>query len=595
MWAICVSGGGLSGGTGATGAPGQKGDTGESGTGEKGETGATGATGATGGTGGIGTSGGTGAQGQVGKTGATGGSGGTGATGDTAIGGQSVSKIPEPSQIWYVNHGLGTRYVVVECMTLTGLRVIPKQVIFSDENNVQIVFDNRERYSGYCTCVSGGGRTGATGAGGVLGKPFKVDYPVWSLDDKFLTKIEKEIYPRRKEPISISIWLDDRENKKYPFGDEYSLHRHAIVYDGVRWHDYGPFIGDTGGTGAGSISVGNDDKSILFDNTNKLLFDKESGFNVSQPAENEVLISLDSHFKYVTDDVTTLEAHGSDTLYLYGSDTVTLDYHTNKNAITFHSKGGLSNLPIASKDVLGGVKVGESLDITADGILDAKYMHSDFPDFKYVQDALDHLLYTPIHMTYLSISPSLLEMNQKITSCQISWGYNKKVKRQELTYSYYEKGTKKNKTIELEITQTNYQFIDTDDIKYDYHGEFRVRGWDNKNKETTRAVRINYSLRRFWGVSEVPNSITPDIVNKFTHELNGARQKTFTVTAGPGKHIFYAYPKRAGEAKFSVGGFEGGFSAVQTIKYTNPYGHEEDFYIYHSVQPNLGTTTVVVT
>jgi hypothetical protein len=76
-------------------------------------------------------------------------------------------------------------------------------------------------------------------------------------------------------------------------------------------------------------------------------------------------------------------------------------------------------------------------------------------------------------------------------------------------------------------------------------------------------------------------------------DITGAPQ--FTVTAGAGQYIWFCYPKRLGTVTFWVGGFEGGFEAVQTVSLTNINGWSEDYYCYRSTNANLGSTAVTTT
>ena len=58
------------------------------------------------------------------------------------------------------------------------------------------------------------------------------------------------------------------------------------------------------------------------------------------------------------------------------------------------------------------------------------------------------------------------------------------------------------------------------------------------------------------------------------------------------KDSFYAVPTRYGDVSFNVGGFDGGYSKVATIEFTNASGYKENYDIYKSDNANLGNTTV---
>ena len=106
-------------------------------------------------------------------------------------------------------------------------------------------------------------------------------------------------------------------------------------------------IGSSGGTGAtgsgGNIMISNSDKSTIYPSVDVLRFNEDSGFQISQPISNEVLVTLSSHFKNVTDDISDIVASGEDTLKLFGSTSVTLTYNTTEKSITFESTGGGSD------------------------------------------------------------------------------------------------------------------------------------------------------------------------------------------------------------------------------------------------------------
>lgn len=79
-----------------------------------------------------------------------------------------------------------------------------------------------------------------------------------------------------------------------------------------------------------------------------------------------------------------------------------------------------------------------------------------------------------------------------------------------------------------------------------------------------------------------------------TKSLQSDRAKTFTVDAGAGEYIWYACPGRYGTPSFNVGGFDGGFSKVDTLNYTNPSGYTESYQVWRSDNAGLGNTTVKV-
>ncbi len=107
---------------------------------------------------------------------------------------------------------------------------------------------------------------------------------------------------------------------------------------------------------------------------------------------------------------------------------------------------------------------------------------------------------------------------------------------------------------------------------------------------------ITWVQKVFWGAAVPPPG---GYDQAFVTGLAGSglatsRARSFTVNAGPTDHIFYCYRDGYGGGSFWVGGIEGGFDLVATIPVTNAYGFVEDYRVYKSVQPNLGSTTVTV-
>jgi len=90
--------------------------------------------------------------------------------------------------------------------------------------------------------------------------------------------------------------------------------------------------------------------------------------------------------------------------------------------------------------------------------------------------------------------------------------------------------------------------------------------------------------------------LTGGALVSLTASLDNNRSSTFSVNAGAGEYIYYAYPSSFGDASFTVGGFAGGFSKLHggATAHTNSAGFSETYFIYKSDNANLGSTEVVV-
>jgi hypothetical protein len=78
--------------------------------------------------------------------------------------------------------------------------------------------------------------------------------------------------------------------------------------------------------------------------------------------------------------------------------------------------------------------------------------------------------------------------------------------------------------------------------------------------------------------------------------LQSTRAVTYTDNATSGKYLYYAAPSSYGTPTFTVGGFESGIGlAASGVSVTNAHGVTQNYDIWVSDHPDLGSTTVVVT
>lgn len=109
----------------------------------------------------------------------------------------------------------------------------------------------------------------------------------------------------------------------------------------------------------------------------------------------------------------------------------------------------------------------------------------------------------------------------------------------------------------------------------------------------TDTLTHTFINRRFWGPSTVASGYTEANVEALSNELSNVIAKTFSVTAGSGEYIVWASPVRLGTVTFFAGGFEGGFGSPETVSITNASGYTENYYVYRSVNSNLGVVNLV--
>jgi hypothetical protein len=112
----------------------------------------------------------------------------------------------------------------------------------------------------------------------------------------------------------------------------------------------------------------------------------------------------------------------------------------------------------------------------------------------------------------------------------------------------------------------------------------------------TENITITFWNNVYYGVNSDTSLSGTNIPSNLTNVLSNTRNRSFTVTAGAGEYIYYAFPNRLDTSAiaFVVGGFEGGFEDKYTQTVSNSKGFSETYAVYRSTNQNLGTTTVVV-
>ena len=120
----------------------------------------------------------------------------------------------------------------------------------------------------------------------------------------------------------------------------------------------------------------------------------------------------------------------------------------------------------------------------------------------------------------------------------------------------------------------------------------------------THKVTFTWGQKVYWGVSEEPVLYDQDFIKGLELTTSGGSEVTLTknrsinVVAGSGEYIYYCFRsdfESIETAGFLVNDFEGGFTRVaENILVTNNYGVTEEYSIYRSDNPSLGSTNVII-
>jgi hypothetical protein len=102
------------------------------------------------------------------------------------------------------------------------------------------------------------------------------------------------------------------------------------------------------------------------------------------------------------------------------------------------------------------------------------------------------------------------------------------------------------------------------------------------------------TTNKYYGIGDA-NQNTSAFIITLTSKQISSKSTVFTANAGIGKHVYYAVPRRIGRSQFTINAIKGGFKNPVIISVTDPEtGFIEDYYLYESIDENLGEVRIEV-
>lgn len=201
-------------------------------------------------------------------------------------------------------------------------------------------------------------------------------------------------------------------------------------------------------------------------------------------------------------------------------------------------------------------------------------------DIATLQQQVADLMYEPITINSLSISPSRVEIGSKINEVTATWTLNKEPVSQTFDGE--------------EVPAADRRTVITSDGGWKNNIMFVLTAKDERNLTVEKSAILSFINGVYHGVLENGTELTSAAVLTLAKKLQSSKGITFTANAGATQRIAYALPKSYGTPSFKVGGFDGGFSLAATIDFTNASDYTESYNVWLSDNTGLGSTTVVV-
>ena len=182
----------------------------------------------------------------------------------------------------------------------------------------------------------------------------------------------------------------------------------------------------------------------------------------------------------------------------------------------------------------------------------------------------------PFDISSISVAPNISQMGSTV-SAKLTWNY---------THSTIKSQTINNEAIENTLRTKTFTGVTTTTT-------YTLAATSNGDIKKSKSATITFANGVYYGKSTT-STYDSALINSLTKQLSNSKGRTITVNAGAGEYIFYCIPSRLGTCSFNVGGFDGGFSKVATVNFTNSDNYAENYDIYKSDNANLGNTNVTI-
>lgn len=195
----------------------------------------------------------------------------------------------------------------------------------------------------------------------------------------------------------------------------------------------------------------------------------------------------------------------------------------------------------------------------------------------YAREAIAKLSYKAISITNFTVNDSVREIGSGAQSVTLSWTLSKKPMILTLD------------GVTIPASSTSKVL---DGLQIATEKTWTLVATDESGAKSTKTASLKFVNGVYYGCS-AKTTVDNDLIRSLRKVLKDSKGTSFSVTAGASQYIYYCVPKRLGTCSFTVGGFSGGFTLVETLPYTNIFGYTEDYHVYRSDNTGLGATSVV--
>lgn len=194
-----------------------------------------------------------------------------------------------------------------------------------------------------------------------------------------------------------------------------------------------------------------------------------------------------------------------------------------------------------------------------------------------LEKTVAELTYVPMAINSFTVSPSTAEKGESVGFVNLSWSLNKAPA-----------------TLKLDGLAIDVNSTTANEARETTKTTWTLEAVDESGTVATKNATLSFLNGVYYGVASEPAEYNSAFILGLTKNLRSSKLNSFTANAQAGEYIYYCLPVSMGACSFKVGGFDGGFSLVDTVSFTNAHGHTENYYIYKSDNAGLGSTSVTV-
>lgn len=237
--------------------------------------------------------------------------------------------------------------------------------------------------------------------------------------------------------------------------------------------------------------------------------------------------------------------------------------------------GSVDENGVRHTEVIGTLSL-SNIDFTDFDSEDVSYVNGNFTN---VKQALDHLLYVPLSISFITSANTSLEKGNIVVNPTFTWSYSKDIVQQNIDGEVLALDTRTS-TYNGNITTNKTVTLTAND----------------GTKDFSKSVSFSFYDAIYSTSTSLADTIDSEFVTGFKNKkLANNCKGDYTINCADGEYIYFAIPSSMNGYSFWSGGFEGGFELVaDNTSIENIYGSTCDYDVYRSSNHSLGQTTVTL-